>query len=129
LRRYLLDTSTALVALVEPERLSSEATRAVQRGANVLSAVSYWEIVTKTRKGTLNIGDPRVWWSRALEYYAAEILPLRPEHVAEAFELPTFHKDPFDRMLIAQAIAEDLSLVTTDAIFERYRSKRFRPVL
>jgi len=94
----------------------------------VLSVVSYWEIMIKSMKGTLDVGDPRVWWFDALEQLAATPLVLRPEHVAALYRLPPIHKDPFDRMLIAQAAVEGLALVTTDSKIARYASKGLRVI-
>jgi len=116
---YLLDTNAALLALADPNRLSRATRRAVLSGPAVLSVVSYWEVVLKTMKGNLDAGDPRGWWHDALDQLAASSLPLRPEHVAGACALPPVHKDPFDRILIAQAMAEELELVTTDGKIPR----------
>jgi PIN domain nuclease of toxin-antitoxin system len=79
-------------------------------------------------KGGLKVGDPRTWWRDALDQLAATPLALRPEHVAEVYTLPPLHKDPFDRILIAQATAEELELVTTDGEIPRYASTRLRVV-
>lgn len=125
---YLLDTNAALIALTEPGTLSSRVRKAILAGPNVLSVVSYWEVLLKSMKGTLQVGDPRSWWQEALEQLAATPLALRPGHVAGVFTLPPLHKDPFDRILIAQAAAEDLTLVTTDSEIRRYASTRFRVV-
>jgi len=57
----------------------------------------------KSQNGTLQVGDPRAWWPDALEELAAAALVLRPRHVAGIYALPPTHKDPFDRILIAQA--------------------------
>ena len=92
--------------------------------SSVMSVVSYWEVVIKSIKGTLDVGDPAAWWNDALEQLGAVPLALRPEHVKELSRLPPFHKDPFDRMLIAQAIAENLHLVTVDAVIQLYGSDR-----
>jgi PIN domain nuclease of toxin-antitoxin system len=94
----------------------------------VLSVVSYWEVMIRSMKGTLDVGDPRVWWFDALEQLAATPLVLRPEHVAALYRLPPIHKDPFDRMLIAQAAVEGLALVTTDSKIARYASKGLRVI-
>jgi PIN domain nuclease of toxin-antitoxin system len=79
-------------------------------------------------KGTLDVGDPRIWWQEALEQLAATPLLLRPQHVAAVFGLAPIHKDPFDRILIAQATVEGLSLVSADAEIRRYASKTLRVV-
>jgi len=125
---YLLDTHTALWALDRPEALSKAARNAASSGPNVLSAISYWEVMIKSMKGSLDVGDPRSWWQRAVEQLAATILPLKPYHVAAVHVLLPIHKDPFDRMLIAQATVEGLALVTMDAVIARYASEGFRVV-
>ncbi len=127
-RGYLLDTHTALWALERPEALTGAARKAVCSGPNVLSVVSYWEVMIKSMKGTLDVGDPRVWWQEALEQLAASVLLLRPGHVNAINGLPLIHKDPFDRVLIAQAITEKLTLVTSDGEVARYASKSLQIV-
>jgi PIN domain nuclease of toxin-antitoxin system len=116
----LLDTNAAIFALAVPARLSVAARTAIQRGPNVLSVVTYWEVMLKSTKGTLDVGDPRTWWRDALDQLAATTLLLRPEHIAGVYALPPHHKDPFDRALIAQALAEDLALVSSDGEFALY---------
>jgi PIN domain nuclease of toxin-antitoxin system len=125
---YLLDTNAVLIALTDPGRLSARVRGAIRAGPNVLSAVVYWEVLLKSMKGLLEIGDPRTWWPDAVEQLMATPLVLRPEHVAEIYSLPPIHRDPFDRILIAQAAVEGLSLVTTDREIPRYASKRLRVV-
>ena len=117
---YLLDTSTLLWALGSPERLSPRARRLVERGENVVSVASYWEIVIKTHKGLLTIGDTATWWRRAADLMAARVLPIRASHVTALSVLPMLHKDPFDRILIAQAVAEGLDFVTNDEPIRAY---------
>lgn len=118
--------NTALIALAEPDRLRDAVRTAILGGANVLSVVSYWEVVLKTMKGNLKVGDPRTWWLDALEQLAATTLVLRPEHIAGVYGLPPIHKDPFDRVLIAQATVEDLTLVTTDDLIPQYACEGLR---
>jgi len=125
---YLLDTNVVLIALIEPDKLPPAVRRAILTGPNVLSVVSYWEVLLKSMKGNLSVGDPRSWWLDALDQLAATPLALRAEHVSGVYALPQLHKDPFDRVLIAQATAEDLKLVTTDSEMVHYASRRFRVV-
>ena len=125
-RSFLLDTHTALWALERPRALSEAARTAVSTGPNVLSVVTCWEVMIKSLKGNLDVGDPRTWWREALYQLAATALPLRPDHVAAVHGLPLIHKDPFDRVLIAQAIAEKLTLVTMDSEIAQYGSKSLR---
>lgn len=117
---HLLDTSTLLWALGSPERLSPRARRLVDAGENVVSVASYWEVVLKTQKGLLTIADLATWWRRATELVAARVLPIRASHVAALAALPMLHRDPFDRILIAQAVAEGLDLVTNDETIGEY---------
>ena len=117
---HLLDTSTLLWALGSPERLSPRVRRLVDKGENVVSVASYWEVVVKTRKGLLTIADLPTWWRRATELVSARTLPIRATHVSALAALPMVHKDPFDRILIAQAVAEGLGLVTNDEQISAY---------
>lgn len=125
----LLDTNAALIGLKEPDCLTDTVRRAILAGPNVLSVAVYWEVLLKSIKGKLDVGDPRQWWQDALKQLAATALPLRPEHIAEVYPMPPIHQDPFDRVLIAQAIVEELALVTTDQQFPRYGSDRFRVII
>jgi PIN domain nuclease of toxin-antitoxin system len=127
-RGYLLDTHTALWALDRPEALNNASHIAVSSGPNFLSVVSYWEVMVKSMKGTLDVGDPRHWWQEALDQLAATVLPLRPNHIAAIYGLAPTHKDPFDSALIAQAKVEGLALVSADAKVARYASKSLRVV-
>jgi PIN domain nuclease of toxin-antitoxin system len=68
--------------------------------------------MVKANKGRLSIGDPVLWWQRTTEAPGAEVLSIRPEHVSALTGLPDRRRDPFDRMLIAQAISDDMILVT-----------------
>jgi PIN domain nuclease of toxin-antitoxin system len=71
-------------------------------------------VVIKTQKGLLKIADLPTWWRRATDLTAARVLPIRASHVTSLAALPMLHKDPFDRILIAQAVAEGLDMVTDD---------------
>jgi PIN domain nuclease of toxin-antitoxin system len=126
LKGYLLDTSVALVAVHQSVRLTAAVREALEEGPTVLSVLAYWEVMIKTMKGTLDVGDPRVWWAETLDALASVPLHLRPEHIAALRELPAIHQDPFDRAMIAQAIVEDLTLLTTDGAIAQYASERLR---
>ena len=119
-RGHLLDTATLVWALGSPERLSPRARRLVDDGENIVSVGSYWEVVIKSQKGLLSIADLPTWWRRATELIAARVLPIRASHVTALAALPRLHNDPFDRILIAQAIAEGLELVTNDEPIRGY---------
>ena len=128
-RGYLLDTHIAIWALGTPELLTAPARKAVLTGPNFLSVVSYWEVVLKSMRGTLDVGDPRLWWLDALEQLAATPLLLHPRHIAGVCGLPPIHKDPFDRVLIAQSMAERLTLVSQDGAVARYMANGVRVIV
>jgi PIN domain nuclease of toxin-antitoxin system len=117
---YLLDTHIVLFALERPERLSKAAVAALRSGPNRISVVSYWEVVLKSMKGLLDVGDPRLWWQDTLDQLAARPLPLEPQHVHALAALPPHHRDPFDRILMAQAMAGGLTLISSDAWVAHY---------
>jgi PIN domain nuclease of toxin-antitoxin system len=112
----------------QSKSLSAIAKAAVAAGPNFLSVLSYWEVMLKSMKGRLDVGDPRAWWTDALDQLAATSLLLRPQHIAGVYALAPIHKDPFDRMLIAQAAAEGLALVSMDGEIARYASKTLQVV-
>ena len=124
----LLDTNIALFALGAPRRLSAAVRTAIEAGSNVLSVVSYWEVTLKCAKGTLEIDDPEAWWESALDQLRATPLPLRQEHITALHRLPPHHKDPFDRVLIAQAITEKSALLTSDREISRYASQHLKVI-
>jgi PIN domain nuclease of toxin-antitoxin system len=124
----LLDTGVALTAVDAPERLTAPVRTGIEQGPAFLSVISYWEVMIKSQKGNLDVGDPRIWWSETLDALALEPLLFRPEHVTEIYYLPSYHADPFDRALIAQATAKDLTVLTTDSEIPRYASERFRAI-
>jgi PIN domain nuclease of toxin-antitoxin system len=122
---YLLDTNIALFVLTGDPRLTSSVRAAVAVGPNVLSVATYWEIAIKAMRGRLDVGDPRTWWQHALQQLAATPLPIRPEHIASLCLLPPIHQDPFDRILIAQAISQGFTLLTADQEIAQYSSAGF----
>jgi len=117
--RLLLDTHTALWWLGEPERLRIEARAVLEDPENEvhLSAASVWEVGIKQAAGRLRVDVPLVGAARA-----AGILELVVdwEHAQRASELPPLHRDPFDRLLVAQATAEELVLLTRDSLVTQY---------
>jgi len=123
-----VDTSVVLIAACEPKQLTGAVRRALDHGPAHLSVVAYWEVMVKSMKGTLEVGDPRDWWKETLR--DLDLMPLvwHPEHVTALYDLPAIHQDPFDRAMIAQAIAEDLALLTTDREIPKYGSSRFQAI-
>ena len=125
----MLDTNIIIRAVLQPGTLFGNIAEIVRTGPHVLSVLSYWELVVKSAKGKLGLFDaPAVWWSAVLTDLAAVELPFTSAHVAALAELPPIHRDPFDRALIAQAIAEDLTLVTADGTIAQYAGPRLRVI-
>jgi PIN domain nuclease of toxin-antitoxin system len=120
--RLLIDTHLLLWAADEPERLPARAMALMGDGANTLifSAVNIWEIVVKQAlKRSDFVADPVALRRHFLES-GYEELPVTSLHTLELGRLPLIHRDPFDRLLIAQAIAEGASLVSADGLVARY---------
>ena len=119
---YLLDTAPFLWAAAAPEKLSPAARRLIESRKHPLfvSVASLWEVVVKARKGLLPIDDPPRWLAAGLRSIDAEVLPIKVAHVYQVDRLPMIHKDPFDRMLVAQAASEGWDLVSGDAALRQY---------
>ena len=118
--RLLLDTHALLWALAEPHRLSARAAALIKAPTNeiVVSAASTWEIATRYRLGRLPLAGPIVaGFAAHLVTLRAEELPVRSIHALVAGSFVQEHRDPFDRMLAAQAMVEGVPLLTDDPAF------------
>lgn len=120
--RLLLDTHVALWAITDDRRLPSSARAMIASAANAVhvSAVSVWEIGIKHARYPR---DMPVSASDALDWFRESgylMLDVTSDHAAQVESLPDLHADPFDRMLVAQAVAEPLRLLTHDAAVARY---------
>lgn len=121
--RLLLDTHAFVWAVADPERLSKSATEAIVSGANqlFLSSATAWELATKYRVGKLPQAKPLLDDFESLaEDLTAAHLSMDHAHAALAGLLPGEHRDPFDRMLAAQAKLEGLHVVTRDPAFAAF---------
>lgn len=118
----LLDTHLLLWAAGHPDRLSEEARSMIAEPRNMLwfSAASLWEITIKHGLGRRDFRvDPHVFRRALLDNGYAE-LPITSQHAIATAHLPPIHKDPFDRLLVAQAETEGALLLTTDHVVARY---------
>ncbi len=121
--RLLLDTHVLLWWLLNDPKISENARSAIADSKNdiLVSSTSAWEITTKHRIGKLpevgDIPDKLPFYVRKARF---SVLPISLEHAVDAGKLPGPHKDPFDRMLIAQARIEKLHVVTIDPVFRGY---------
>ena len=118
----LLDTHVLLWAASEPQRLSAKARTLLLDSANqlVFSAASLWEISIKSSldRSGFKVDARRLW--RMLLVNGYRELPITSEHIVAVNELPALHKDPFDRILVAQARVEGLLLLTADKKVAKY---------
>lgn len=125
--RILIDTHAFLWWLAGNERLSQPARAVIDNRENtvLLSAASAWEITTKHRLGKLPGADVVAGdIMAAIADHGFQPLPITVAHAERAGRLPGPHRDPFDRMLIAQALAHDLPLVSNESLFDRYGVRR-----
>ena len=119
--RLLLDTAILIYAVESPERLSKRATAVLRDSANVLelSSVSLAEIAIKAASGKLKLSAAIV--RQAIHDLGLRILPYSAEHAYRLFDLPRHHGDPFDRQIIAQALFEEIPIVTSDEKFVLFK--------
>lgn len=121
--RALLDTSAFLWFVSGSSELSAEARQCIVNSDNdlFLSVGSLWEIAIKTSLGRLQLLSPfNQLFPEQLVENAITILPIEIPHLFKIIDLPFYHRDPFDRLIIGQSIAEDLPVITRDAVFNRY---------
>ncbi|MEW6423208.1 MAG: type II toxin-antitoxin system VapC family toxin [Bacillota bacterium] len=115
--RALLDTHAFLWWITDDPQLSPRAREIISSGENklYLSAASGWEMAIKARLGKLHLpGDPELFISEQLAVNAIEPLAVLMRHALHVYTLPDFHRDPFDRLVIAQARLENLPIITVD---------------
>lgn len=120
--KLLLDTHLLLWAAGEPKRLSATARRLIESPENQLffSAASIWEVLIKCGLGRADFQVDARLLRRGLQDNGYVELPMTGEHALGVAGLPPLHKDPFDRMLLAQAAVEGMTLLTADASVARY---------
>lgn len=116
--RVLLDTHLLLWALAAPTKLSAETRKQIDSAEVYASAASIWEISIKSALGKLDAVPAEIL--AAIDPAGFAMLPITGAHAAKVAELPLLHKDPFDRMLVAQALCEPMILFTNDEVMRPY---------
>ena len=125
--RVLLDTHTLLWFALTDSKLSGPATALIMDPANekLVSPASYWEIAIKISINKYALSKPYdVFMHEAIDMNGFSYLHIEPKHTAALTTLPFHHKDPFDRLLTAQAIVEDIPIISGDPAFDAYPVKR-----
>ena len=125
--RLLLDANAIIWGVDDPGKLGSEAVVLLADSSHErwISAGTIWEISIKIGLGKLTLSQPfRAWIAQAINDLAANQLPISIEHADSQASLPRIHGDPFDRLLVAQAMVEGMEIVSIDAVFDQYGAKR-----
>jgi PIN domain nuclease of toxin-antitoxin system len=126
--RHLLDTHTLLWYTLADPKLSGTAKALILDPANdiLISPASYWEIAIKVSIGKLTLHQPyENFIDVCLNKYGFAIVPIEPKRTAALTTLPFHHKDPFDRLLVAQARVEGIPIISGDPVLDSYPIKRF----
>lgn len=121
--RVLVDTHTLVWALREPEFLGPAGAEALRDGTVLASVASHWELLLKKGKPEALLADPLDWWGKYVLGSGIRVLGIREAHVAALGRLADQHRDPFDRILVAQAIVERATLVSKDAALGKYGAR------
>ena len=123
----LLDTHAFLWFILDDPRLSVQANNLISDPTNAIaiSPASYWEIAIKISIGKYSLPEAYdVFMEREIVINNFSILSITPKHTAALVGLPFHHKDPFDRLLIAQAMVENIPLISADTLLDRYEIQR-----
>jgi len=118
--KVLTDTHTLVWALSTPDALGAEARTALAESPFTASVANFWELILKKGNAGALVTDPLPWWEKYVVRMGIPALAVRPDHLRALAVLPDLHKDPFDRILVAQSLAEDLTLASKDALLARY---------
>jgi PIN domain nuclease of toxin-antitoxin system len=125
--RLLLDTHAFLWFVLGDPLLSARARSLIEDPANAtfISPASYWEMAIKISIGRYVLHEPyEDFFHRGIEANGFQILHIEPRHTAALTTLPFHHRDPFDRLLIAHALVEQMAIVSADTVFDSYPFNR-----
>ena len=120
--RFLLDTHTAIWALGYKDKLSKNV-KAIIDDLSIplfVSIVSAWEIAIKVSIGKLNFTGGSVFFFEKMQSNGIEILTIKDTYIKQVEQLPFIHRDPFDRLIIACALSEDMTIITEDTNIHKY---------
>lgn len=123
----LLDTQALLWFLLDDPRLSNKARKVIihAEGSIFVSPASFWEIAIKISLEKYALPEPYLnFWNRQMQENALTLLPITLDQTARIADMPFHHRDPFDRLLIAQSLEEQVPIVSSDSIFDAYGVNR-----
>ncbi|MBR5965040.1 MAG: type II toxin-antitoxin system VapC family toxin [Treponema sp.] len=121
---FLIDTHALLWYLRDSPEISKTAKEAIDKSDRIFTSIaSLWEIAIKRNIGKLDLEFSSVQIERLCIQKEISLLPIKAEHLDKLNDLPKHHKDPFDRLLIAQALAENLCIITRDQTIPQYDIK------
>ncbi len=121
--KYLLDTGVWLWTIGPSDKIGKAGLQILSNGGEEIyfSAASAWEVAIKMRVGKLHLPEaPGRYVPKRLRDQGIRPLPVTQSHSLGVYDLPSHHNDPFDRLIIAQAIAEEMAVLTADRMFEKY---------
>ena len=126
MQKFLLDTHTFIWLAEQPEKLSTTSISVLNSNNELLlSHASVWEMAVKIKIGKLKLKmSLEEFITKAAEKHKLEFLPILLTHIYFTQTLPFHHRDPFDRLLIAQSLTENISIVSFDEVFDSYNAKR-----
>ena len=119
----LLDAHTLIWAVDDPSKLGSQARHALESSENslLLSTGTIWEVAIKVGLKKLALSQPfRQWMTQAIADLGLSVLPITVENADAQIVLPNHHRDPFDRLLVAQVLTEGVVLISADTVFDLY---------
>jgi PIN domain nuclease of toxin-antitoxin system len=123
----LVDSHPLIWSYFEPQKLSNRAAATLADPANqvFVSAASYWEIAIKISIGKLKLAESFAEFvQHAIVDNGVPIVAIEPRHAAELIQLPHIHRDPFDRIIVAQSLVEKLPVISADAVLDQYGIQR-----
>lgn len=125
--KILIDTHVFIWYIQNSDRLPNSVATLINDGSNeiLFSIASIWEMAIKQSTGKLNLGVPYIGFiEKQMRFNNMKLLPISLNHIELVTTLPFHHRDPFDRILIAQSITEDIILLSADSVFSLYPVQR-----
>ena len=123
--KQLLDTHTFIWFVMGNPRISTEVRTQIENNENLLSTASVWEMAINYSSGKLSFGLPfEVFIEQQISNNGIDLLEIRTTHIKVVATLPLHHRDPFDRLLIAQAMVEQIPILSADSAFDAYSIQR-----